>query len=246
MEHVLPSAVAADKSAGINSKEPSNREENPLIGTQETFEVEGVEYTRTTEPGGNVRTSYEVDGVEYSSTTRENGSRSVFATENESDVNHSRTVEYDANGNLIEDKVQSSNGEIDPDTDEFHYQTRTETLTADGTRTTNEVGEVDGKACVLIDDMVDTAGTLCLAASALKANGAKVVVAYITHAVLSGPAISRINESELDEIVVTDTIPLSESAEACSKIRQLSTAELLAETMRRISDEESVSSLYVD
>ena len=126
--------------------EPSNREENPLIGTQETFEVEGVEYTRTTEPGGNVRTSYEVDGVEYSSTTRENGSRSVFATENESDVNHSRTVEYDANGNLIEDKVQSSNGEIDPDTDEFHYQTRTETLTADGTRTTNEVSEVDGKA----------------------------------------------------------------------------------------------------
>jgi ribose-phosphate pyrophosphokinase len=110
----------------------------------------------------------------------------------------------------------------------------------------NIIGEVDGKACVLIDDMVDTAGTLCLAASALKANGAKVVVAYITHAVLSGPAISRINESELDEIVVTDTIPLSESAEACSKIRQLSTAELLAETMRRISDEESVSSLYVD
>ncbi len=110
----------------------------------------------------------------------------------------------------------------------------------------NIIGEVDGKACVLIDDMVDTAGTLCLAASALKANGAKVVVAYITHAVLSGPAVSRINESELDEIVVTDTIPLSKSAEACSKIRQLSTAELLAETMRRISDEESVSSLYVD
>jgi ribose-phosphate pyrophosphokinase len=110
----------------------------------------------------------------------------------------------------------------------------------------NIIGEVDGKVCVLIDDMVDTAGTLCLAASALKANGAKVVVAYITHAVLSGPAISRINESELDEIVVTDTIPLSESAEACSKIRQLSTAELLAETMRRISDEESVSSLYMD
>ena len=110
----------------------------------------------------------------------------------------------------------------------------------------NIIGEVDGKACVLIDDMVDTAGTLCLAASALKAKGAKVVVAYITHAVLSGPAVSRINESDLDEIVVTDTIPLSKSAEACSKIRQLSTAELLAETMRRISDEESVSSLYVD
>ena len=110
----------------------------------------------------------------------------------------------------------------------------------------NIIGEVEGKACVLIDDMVDTAGTLCHAAGALKENGAKVVVAYITHAVLSGPAVSRIGESELDEIVVTDTIPLSESAQACDKIRQLSTAELLAETMRRISDEESVSSLYVD
>ncbi len=110
----------------------------------------------------------------------------------------------------------------------------------------NIIGEVEGKACVLIDDMVDTAGTLCHAASALKAKGAKVVVAYITHAVLSGPAVSRIGESEIDELVVTDTIPLSESAEACDKIRQLSTAELLAETMRRISDEESVSSLYVD
>lgn len=110
----------------------------------------------------------------------------------------------------------------------------------------NIIGEVDNKSCVLIDDMVDTAGTLCHAASALKTNGAKVVVAYITHAVLSGPAVSRISESELDEIVVTDTIPLSESAQACDKIRQLSTAELLAETMRRISDEESVSSLYVD
>ncbi len=110
----------------------------------------------------------------------------------------------------------------------------------------NIIGEVDGKACVLIDDMVDTAGTLCHAASALKDNGAKVVVAYITHAVLSGPAVSRIGESELDEIVVTDTIPLGETAQACDKIRQLSTAELLAETMRRISDEESVSSLYVD
>ena len=94
--------------------------------------------------------------------------------------------------------------------------------------------------------MVDTAGTLCHAASALKAQGAKVVVAYITHAVLSGPAVTRIGESELDEIVVTDTIPLSEDAAAETKIRQLSTAELLAETIRRISDEESVSSLYVD
>lgn len=110
----------------------------------------------------------------------------------------------------------------------------------------NIIGEVDDKSCVLIDDMVDTAGTLCHAASALKADGAKVVVAYITHAVLSGPAVDRIGASELDEIVVTDTIPLSESAQAEPRIRQLSTAELLAETMRRISDDESVSSLYVD
>jgi ribose-phosphate pyrophosphokinase len=110
----------------------------------------------------------------------------------------------------------------------------------------NIIGEVDGKNCVMIDDMVDTAGTLCHAAGALKASGAATVAAYITHPVLSGPAVSRISESELDEIVVTDTIPLSEAAQACSKIRQLSTAELLAETMRRISDEESVSSLYVD
>jgi len=110
----------------------------------------------------------------------------------------------------------------------------------------NIIGEVGGKNCVMIDDMVDTAGTLCQAASALKTNGAATVTAYITHPVLSGPAVSRISESELDEIVVTDTIPLSEAAQACSKIRQLSTAELLAETMRRISDEESVSSLYVD
>ncbi|MGB5246168.1 MAG: ribose-phosphate diphosphokinase [Woeseia sp.] len=110
----------------------------------------------------------------------------------------------------------------------------------------NIIGEVKGKVCVLIDDMIDTAGTLCNAAGALKAHGAKRVVAYITHPVLSGPAVSRITASEIDEIVVTDTIPLSAEARACSKIRQLSTAELLAETMRRISDEESVSSLYVD
>ena len=110
----------------------------------------------------------------------------------------------------------------------------------------NIIGKVKGKNCVMIDDMVDTAGTLCHAASALKGKGAATVAAYITHPVLSGPAVSRISESELDEIVVTDTIPLSEAAQACSKIRQLSTAELLAETMRRISDEESVSSLYVD
>ncbi len=110
----------------------------------------------------------------------------------------------------------------------------------------NIIGEVEGKNCVLIDDMVDTAGTLCHAAAALKGEGAATVTAYITHPVLSGPAVSRISESQLDEIVVTDTIPLNESAKACPKIRQLSIAELLAETMRRISDEESVSSLYVD
>jgi ribose-phosphate pyrophosphokinase len=110
----------------------------------------------------------------------------------------------------------------------------------------NIIGEVRGKNCVMIDDMVDTAGTLCHAAGALKAHGAASVAAYITHPILSGPAVSRITDSELDELVVTDTIPLGEEARACSKIRQLSIAELLAETMRRISAEESVSSLYVD
>lgn len=110
----------------------------------------------------------------------------------------------------------------------------------------NIIGEVEGKSCVMIDDMVDTAGTLCHAAAALKAHGATSVTAYITHPVLSGPAVSRITESELDELVVTDTIPLNAEATACDKIRQLSTAEILAETMRRISDDESVSSLYLD
>jgi ribose-phosphate pyrophosphokinase len=110
----------------------------------------------------------------------------------------------------------------------------------------NIIGEVEGKNCVMIDDMVDTAGTLCHAAMALKDHGAASVTAYITHPVLSGPAVSRIAASELDEMVVTDTIPLNEEAQACDKIRQLSVAEMLAETMRRIADEESVSSLYVD
>ncbi len=110
----------------------------------------------------------------------------------------------------------------------------------------NIIGEVKGKSCVLIDDLVDTAGTLCHAASALKKEGAQRVVAYITHPVLSGPAIERLAKSDLDELVVTDTIPLREAARACAKIRQLSVAGLLAETMRRIRDEESVSSLYVD
>ena len=110
----------------------------------------------------------------------------------------------------------------------------------------NIIGEVEGMSCVLVDDMVDTAGTLCHAAKALKDHGAKRVVAYITHAVLSGPAVDRIEASALDELVVTDTIPLRENAQACRKIRQLSVAGLLAETMRRIRDEESVSSLYLD
>jgi ribose-phosphate pyrophosphokinase len=110
----------------------------------------------------------------------------------------------------------------------------------------NIIGEVAGKTCVLIDDLVDTAGTLCHAAKALKDAGAKKVLAYISHAVLSGPAIERIGKSELDELVVTDTIPLQEAARNCPKIRQLTVAGLLAETMRRIRDEESVSSLYID
>jgi len=113
-------------------------------------------------------------------------------------------------------------------------------------RVMNIIGDVDGRQCVLIDDLVDTAGTLCLAAAALKDHGADKVVAYCTHAVLSGKAVENITGSQLDEIVVTDTIPLSKDAQACSKIRQLSIAELLAETMRRISNEESVSSLFMD
>ncbi len=110
----------------------------------------------------------------------------------------------------------------------------------------NIIGEVSGKNCVMIDDVVDTAGTLCHAAGALKEQGATSVDAYITHPVLSGPAVERISESQLDHMVVTDTIPLNDQARACDKIRQLSTAELLAETMRRISTDESVSSLYLD
>ncbi|NNF40353.1 MAG: ribose-phosphate pyrophosphokinase [Woeseiaceae bacterium] len=110
----------------------------------------------------------------------------------------------------------------------------------------NIIGEVQDKNCVMIDDMVDTAGTLCHAADALKEHGAASVDAYITHPVLSGPAVSRIEASSLDKMVVTDTIPLNAEARACKKIRQLSTAELLAETMRRISTDESVSSLYLD
>ena len=113
-------------------------------------------------------------------------------------------------------------------------------------RVMNIIGEVEGKTCVLIDDMVDTAGTLCMAADALKQKGAERVVAYLTHAVFSGPAVERISASQLDEVVVTDTIPLSEEAKRCERIRQLGIAELLAETMRRMSLDESVSSLFID
>jgi ribose-phosphate pyrophosphokinase len=110
----------------------------------------------------------------------------------------------------------------------------------------NIIGDVAGKTCVLVDDIVDTAGTLCAAAAALKDHGAQRVLAYCTHPVLSGAALSNISSSQLDELVVTDTIPLSAEARACRKIRQLSVAELLAETIRRIAFGESVSSLYVD
>ena len=110
----------------------------------------------------------------------------------------------------------------------------------------NIIGDVDGRSCVLIDDLVDTAGTLCRAAAALKEHGAQRVVAYCTHAVLSGPAVDTITNSVLDELVVTNTIPLRPEARNCPRIRQLSIGELLAETMRRVSNEESVSSLFMD
>ncbi|MEW6648058.1 MAG: ribose-phosphate diphosphokinase [Pseudomonadota bacterium] len=108
------------------------------------------------------------------------------------------------------------------------------------------IGEVEGRTCILVDDLVDTAGTLCKAAKALKEHGAAKVKAYSTHAVLSGPAVQNLENSQLDELVVTDTIPLRPEARACSRIRVLSIAEMLAETMRRINNEESVSSLYMD
>jgi ribose-phosphate pyrophosphokinase len=110
----------------------------------------------------------------------------------------------------------------------------------------NIIGEVEGRTCVLVDDMVDTAGTLCLAAQALKDEGATKVVAYATHAVLSGGAVDRVSKSAIDELVVTDSLPLSQEARDCGRIRQLSVASLLAETIRRIRDDDSVSSLYID
>ena len=110
----------------------------------------------------------------------------------------------------------------------------------------NIIGDVEDRTCVLMDDLVDTANTLCEAAAALKGHGAKRVMAYCTHPVLSGKAVERIGNSRLDELVVTDTIPLSAEAKACARIRQLSIAELLAETMRRIATDDSVSSLFMD
>jgi len=110
----------------------------------------------------------------------------------------------------------------------------------------NIIGDVKARTCLIMDDMVDTANTLCEAAQALKSHGASKVLAYCTHAVLSGSAVERVNHSALDELVVTDTIPLRDDARASSRIRQLSVAELMAETIRRISDEASVSSLFIE
>lgn len=117
---------------------------------------------------------------------------------------------------------------------------------ANESKVMNIIGDVAGRSCVLVDDLVDTAGTLCQAAKALKEQGALKVVAYCTHAVLSGCAIENVQASVLDELVVTDTIPLRPDAQACARIRQLGVADMLAETIRRIASRESVSSLYVD
>ena len=110
----------------------------------------------------------------------------------------------------------------------------------------NIIGDVEGRTCVMVDDIVDTAGTLCRAAEALKDSGAKRVVAYCTHAVLSGNALENLNNSSLDELVVTDTIPLAEGAQACDKIRQLSVATLIGESVYRIASGQSLSSMFVD
>ena len=110
----------------------------------------------------------------------------------------------------------------------------------------NIIGDVENRTCVVIDDLVDTAGTLCKAAKALKAHGAERVVAYCTHPILSGPAVANINNSVLDELVVSNTVPLQPEARECLRIRQISIAELLAETMRRIANDESVTSMFMD
>ena len=115
---------------------------------------------------------------------------------------------------------------------------------ANESRVMNVIGDVTGRTCILVDDIVDTAGTLCTAAAALKEEGAISVVTYITHPVLSGPAVERIANSAIDEMVVTDTIPLGEDAAACPKIRQLSLDRLLAEAIRRVSHEESLSAMF--
>ncbi len=115
---------------------------------------------------------------------------------------------------------------------------------ANETKVMNVIGDVAGKTCVLVDDIVDTAGTLCTAAKALKDEGAIKVVSYITHAVFSGNAIEKITDSELDEMVVSDTIPLSEAARTCRKIEQLSLDRVLAEAIRRVSNEESISAMF--
>lgn len=115
---------------------------------------------------------------------------------------------------------------------------------ANETEIMNIIGNVEGRTCLLVDDMVDTAGTLCNAANALKERGALKVAAYCTHAVLSGKALDNVRNSQLDELVVTDTIPLSDEAKTISKIRQLTIADLLAESIRRVSNEESISALF--
>ena len=106
------------------------------------------------------------------------------------------------------------------------------------------IGDVKDRCCLIVDDMVDTAGTLCKAADALKEHGAKKVVAYCTHPILSGPAIQNLENSTLDSLVVTDTIPLSNAAKKCKKVRQLTMAKLLAESIRRVSNEESISAMF--
>jgi ribose-phosphate pyrophosphokinase len=108
----------------------------------------------------------------------------------------------------------------------------------------NIIGDVEGRTCILVDDMCDTAGTLCKAAKALKDNGAAKVYAYATHPVLSGPAVENLNNSVLDELVVTDTIPLSKAAQECSRVRQLTLAPMLAEAVRRVCNEESISAMF--
>ena len=108
------------------------------------------------------------------------------------------------------------------------------------------IGEIEDRNCVIMDDMIDTAGTLCKAAEVLKERNAKSVLAYCTHPVFSGPAIERIKASQLDEVVITNTIPLSDEAKSTTKIRQLSVAFLFAETIRRISDGDSVTSLFAE